>query len=144
LVNLELERRAAKAEEESKQKDEEMRQKEDEIASLRRQVEHYESRLSECEGRMKSVEDELQKQITSSQVTATTVPPRSIPLPCFPPNVGTSHINKNVCCRLLNLPGQGGAGRRQAHSTTGRTRRPRDGSAAANPPLRSPTRGKRR
>jgi hypothetical protein len=94
LVNLELERRAAKAEEQVKQKDEEVRQKEDEIASLRRQVEHYESRLSECEGRMKSVEDGLQKQITSLQATATTVPPLSlslslsIPLPCFPPNVG--------------------------------------------------------
>jgi hypothetical protein len=148
LVNLELERRAAKAEEQVKQKDEEVRQKEDEIASLRRQVEHYESRLSECEGRMKSVEDGLQKQITSLQATATTVPPLSLsPFLCrVSPQmlVGTSHINRNVCRRLLKLPGQGGAGRRQAHSTTGRTWRPRDGSAVANPPPRSPTRCKRR
>ncbi|TVU25643.1 hypothetical protein EJB05_28147 [Eragrostis curvula] len=71
LANLELERRAAKAEEEAKQKDEEMRQKEDEIAALRQQVQHYESRLSECEDRMKSVEDELQKQITSLQMAQT-------------------------------------------------------------------------
>lgn len=68
LVNLELERRAAKAEEEVKQKEEEMRQKEELISTLQRQVEHYESRLSECEVRMKSVEEELQRQITSLQV----------------------------------------------------------------------------
>ncbi|OEL14747.1 hypothetical protein BAE44_0024234 [Dichanthelium oligosanthes] len=72
LVNLELERRATKAEEEVKQKEEEMRQKEDLIAMLRQQVEHYESRLSECEVRMKSVEEELQKQITSLQIAQTT------------------------------------------------------------------------
>ncbi|KAK3118739.1 hypothetical protein QOZ80_9BG0706060 [Eleusine coracana subsp. coracana] len=72
LVNLELERRAAKAEEEMKQKEEEMKQKEDMIAALRQQVEHYESRLSECEGRMKSVEDELHKQITSLQMAQST------------------------------------------------------------------------
>jgi septal ring factor EnvC (AmiA/AmiB activator) len=64
LVGRELERRAAKAEEEVKQKDEEMRQKEQLIATLQRQVQHYESRLSECEVRMKSVE----RQITSLQV----------------------------------------------------------------------------
>ncbi|CAN6166972.1 unnamed protein product [Urochloa humidicola] len=71
LVNLELERRAVKAEEEVKQKEEEMRQKEELIATLRQQVEHYESRLSECEVRMKSVEVELQKQITSLQMAQT-------------------------------------------------------------------------
>ena len=67
-MNLELERRAAKAEEEVKQKEEEMRQKEELISTLQRQVEHYESRLSECEVRKKSVEEELQRQITSLQV----------------------------------------------------------------------------
>ncbi|KAL5205074.1 hypothetical protein ABZP36_009945 [Zizania latifolia] len=67
-ANLELERRAAAAEEAAKQKDEEIRQKEDEIAALRQQVEHYESRLSECEARMKSVEEELQKQIATLQM----------------------------------------------------------------------------
>lgn len=71
LVNLELERRAAKAEEEVKQKEEEMRQKEELISTLQRQVEHYESRLSECEVRMKSVEEELQRQITSLQMAQT-------------------------------------------------------------------------
>ena len=71
LVNLELERRAVKAEEEVKQKEEEMRQKENLIATLRQQVEHYESCLSECEVRMKGVEEDLQKQVTSLQVTAT-------------------------------------------------------------------------
>ncbi|RCV38074.1 hypothetical protein SEVIR_8G117900v4 [Setaria viridis] len=71
LVNLELERRAAKAEEEVKKKEEEMRQKEELIATLRQQVEQYESRLSECEVRMKSVEEELQKQITSLQMAQT-------------------------------------------------------------------------
>ncbi|CAL4888790.1 unnamed protein product [Urochloa decumbens] len=71
LVNLELERRAVKAEEEVKQKEEEMRQKEELIATLRQQVEHYESRLSECEVRMKSVEVELQKQIILLQMAQT-------------------------------------------------------------------------
>lgn len=69
LVNLELERRAATAEEELKQKKKEMRHKEDLITTLRQQVEHYESQLSECEVRMKSVEEELQKQIASLHVT---------------------------------------------------------------------------
>ncbi|KAJ1256592.1 hypothetical protein BS78_K344100 [Paspalum vaginatum] len=68
LVNLELERRAVKAEMEVKQKEEEMRQQENLIATLRQQVEHYESRLSECEVRMKCVEEELQKQVTSLQM----------------------------------------------------------------------------
>jgi predicted nucleic acid-binding Zn-ribbon protein len=68
LVNMELERRAAKAEDEVKQKEEEVRQKEELISTLQRQVVHYESRLSECEVRMKSVEEELQRQITSLQV----------------------------------------------------------------------------
>ncbi|CAN6381186.1 unnamed protein product [Urochloa humidicola] len=68
LVNLELEKRAAEAEEEVKKKEEEMRQKEQLITTLRQQVEHYESQLSECEARMKSVEVELQKQITSLQM----------------------------------------------------------------------------
>ncbi|WVZ52441.1 hypothetical protein U9M48_003496 [Paspalum notatum var. saurae] len=68
LVNLELERRAVKAEEEVKQKEEEMRQKENLIATLRQQVEHYESCLSECEVRMKGVEEDLQKQVTSLQM----------------------------------------------------------------------------
>ncbi|XP_062183101.1 myosin-3-like [Phragmites australis] len=71
-VNLDLERRALKAEEEVKQRDEEVRKKEDEIAALRQQVEHYESWLSECEVRIKSVEDELKKQITSLQMAQTT------------------------------------------------------------------------
>lgn len=63
-----------KAEEEVKTKEEEMRQKEGLIATLRQQVNHYEIRLSECEARMKSVEEELQKQIISLQVTTTTSP----------------------------------------------------------------------
>uniref|UniRef100_J3N7V1 Uncharacterized protein n=1 Tax=Oryza brachyantha TaxID=4533 RepID=J3N7V1_ORYBR len=67
-VNLELERRAMLAEEAVKHRDDVVRQKDDEIAALRQQVEHYESRLSECEARMKSVEDELQKQITTLQM----------------------------------------------------------------------------
>nr|CAB3491526.1 unnamed protein product [Digitaria exilis] len=71
LVNLELERRAATAEEELKQKKKEMRHKEDLITTLRQQVEHYESQLSECEVRMKSVEEELQKQIASLQMAQT-------------------------------------------------------------------------
>lgn len=74
MVNLEFERRAVKAEEEVKTKEEEMRQKEGLIATLRQQVNHYEIRLSECEARMKSVEEELQKQIISLQVTTTTSP----------------------------------------------------------------------
>ncbi|KAF0896098.1 hypothetical protein E2562_019328 [Oryza meyeriana var. granulata] len=67
-VNLELERRAMLAEEAAQQKDGVVRQKDDEIAALRQQVEHYESRLLECEARMKSVEEELQKQITTLQM----------------------------------------------------------------------------
>ncbi|KAL6875780.1 hypothetical protein ACP4OV_013293 [Aristida adscensionis] len=63
FVNLELQRRAIKAEEEAKQKDEVMRQKDEEITKLRQQVEQYQSRLSECEGRTKSLEEELKKQI---------------------------------------------------------------------------------
>jgi len=69
LVNQELERRATKAEEEVKKKEEELRHKEELIATLLQLVEHYESRLWECEVRMKSVEEELQKEISSLQVT---------------------------------------------------------------------------
>ena len=69
MVNQELERRATKAEEEVKKKEEELRHKEELIATLLQLVEHYESRLWECEVRMKSVEEELQKQISSLQVT---------------------------------------------------------------------------
>lgn len=70
-MNRELESRAVKAEEEVKRKEEEMRQKEELISTLQRQVEHYESRLSECEVKMKSVEEELQRQITSLQMAQT-------------------------------------------------------------------------
>ncbi|CAM0949177.1 unnamed protein product [Alopecurus aequalis] len=66
-INLDLERRALKAEEEVKQKDDDVRNKDEEIGGLRQQVEHYESRLSECEAKMRSVEEELQKQIAALQ-----------------------------------------------------------------------------
>ena len=69
MVNQELEIRATKAEEEVKKKEEELRHKEELIATLLQLVEHYESRLWECEVRMKSVEEELQKEISSLQVT---------------------------------------------------------------------------
>ncbi|XP_044948675.1 myosin-2-like [Hordeum vulgare subsp. vulgare] len=63
-VELELERRAVRAEEEAKQKDDDVRVKEEEIAGLRQQVELYEARLLEWEAKMKSVEEELQSQIS--------------------------------------------------------------------------------
>ncbi|KAM0863377.1 hypothetical protein ACQ4PT_044627 [Festuca glaucescens] len=66
-INLELERRAIKAEEDVKQRDDDVRHKDEEISGLRQQVEHYESRLSECEAKMRSVEEELQKQIAALQ-----------------------------------------------------------------------------
>ena len=68
-INLELERRALKAEEEAKQKEEDVMQKEEEIVGLRQQIEHYESRLYELEAKMRPVEEELQKQITALQVS---------------------------------------------------------------------------
>jgi len=73
-INLELERRAQRAEEEAKQKDDDVRHKEEEIAGLRQQVEHYESRLAEWEAKMKAVEEELQKQIAALQISQSAAP----------------------------------------------------------------------
>ncbi|XP_051184691.1 uncharacterized protein [Lolium perenne] len=66
-INLELEMRAIKAEEDVKQRDDDVRHKDEEISGLRQQVEHYESRLSECEAKMRAVEEELQRQIAALQ-----------------------------------------------------------------------------
>ncbi|KAF7064536.1 hypothetical protein CFC21_070833 [Triticum aestivum] len=68
-VELELERRAVRAEEEAKQKDDDVRLKEEEIAVLRQQVELYEARLAEWEAKMKAVEEELQRQTAALQMS---------------------------------------------------------------------------
>uniref|UniRef100_A0A8R7Q8Z2 Uncharacterized protein n=1 Tax=Triticum urartu TaxID=4572 RepID=A0A8R7Q8Z2_TRIUA len=68
-VELELERRAVRAEEEAKQKDDDVRLKEEEIAGLRQQVELYEARLAEWEAKMKAVEEELQRQTAALQMS---------------------------------------------------------------------------
>ncbi|KAM3272299.1 hypothetical protein ACQJBY_042450 [Aegilops geniculata] len=68
-VELELERRAVRAEEEAKQKDDDVRLKEEEIAGLRQQVELYEARLAEWEAKMKAVEEELQRQTAALEMS---------------------------------------------------------------------------
>uniref|UniRef100_N1QX21 Uncharacterized protein n=1 Tax=Aegilops tauschii TaxID=37682 RepID=N1QX21_AEGTA len=68
-VELELERRAVRAEEEAKQKDDDVRLKEEEIAGLRQQVELYEARLAGGEAKMKAVEEELQRQTAALQMS---------------------------------------------------------------------------
>ncbi|VAI13456.1 unnamed protein product [Triticum turgidum subsp. durum] len=72
-VELELERRAVRAEEEAKQKDDDVRLKEEEIAGLRQQVELYEARLAEWEAKMKAVEEELQRQTAALQMSQAAV-----------------------------------------------------------------------
>ena len=107
-INLELERRAIKAEEEARQKDDDVQQKEEEIAALRQQVEHYESRLSECELKMRSVEEELQKQIAALQlqVTKSVIFPRLFLAPKFP-NVrvaDSSTMHARMSCSRSHVP----------------------------------------
>lgn len=122
-VNLEMERRALKAEEEVKQKDDDVRHKDEEIVELRQQVEHYESRLSECEAKMRSVEEELQKQIAALQQMSQSVVGRTST---------SSHHRELSSIHITRAPQRQATTAEEASSSVKRHEQPVDVSAKQN------------